>query len=142
MIALLVSGCGVLPEGAAPVSDVTVGADIGGDVPRPQARPDDLSVPGASVDEAAPEPEVSIGTLGRTVVSLGNPGEPGLWLKTPLVSAERSARLFNPATDKSVEVTLIPIEGPSTAGSRASIATMQALGASLADLVEVDVFGF
>ena len=45
-------------------------------------------------------------------------------------------------SEVSVEVTLIPIEGPRTAGSRMSLAAMQALGAPLGDLVEVDVFGF
>jgi hypothetical protein len=76
------------------------------------------------------------------VASLGNAGEPGLWLKTPLVSAQRQARVHFPKTGQSVAVTLIPIEGPDTAGSRISLAAMQALGAPLTDLIELDVFGF
>ena len=139
MIALCVSGCGVLPgptdtgSGAANVSPAS------DDVQRPIARPDDVVATEASATGTS---EVSVGTLGRTIASLGNPGEPGMWLKTPLVSAERSARVFNPATGQSAEMTLIPIEGPRTAGSRMSLAAMQALGAPPGDLVEVDVFGF
>jgi len=139
MIAFCVSGCGILtgptetPSGSANVSPTS------GDVQRPVARPDGAVVTEAS---ASGSPDVSVGTLGRTIASLGNPGEPGMWLKTPLVSAQRSARVFNPATGQSTEVTLIPIEGPRTAGSRMSLAAMQALGAPPGDLVEVDVFGF
>ncbi len=102
---------------------------------RPQARP-------GEVDDVAPAaPEMSVGTLGRSVATLGNAAEPGLWLKTPLVRATRPGRVHLPQTGKSVAVTLIPIEGPATAGSRLSLAAMQALGAPLTDLIEVDVFG-
>ncbi|MGZ2258337.1 hypothetical protein [Roseobacter sp. A03A-229] len=79
--------------------------------------------------------------LGQTVASLGSPAEPGFWLKTPLVSAEASGRVRDPRTGKSVAVTLIPIEGPPTAGSRLSLSAMRALEVSLADLVTVDVTG-
>ncbi|WP_299863245.1 hypothetical protein [uncultured Roseobacter sp.] len=77
--------------------------------------------------------------LGQTVASLGTPSEPGFWLKTPLVSAQSAGRVRNPATGKSVAVTLIPIDGPATAGSRMSLSAMRALEVGLADLVTVDV---
>lgn len=77
--------------------------------------------------------------LGQTVASLGSPSEPGFWLKTPLVSAQLAGRVRNPATGKSVAVTLIPIDGPATAGSRMSLSAMRALEVGLADLVTVDV---
>ncbi|MEO9573949.1 MAG: hypothetical protein ABJ263_14625 [Tateyamaria sp.] len=138
MIALCVSGCGVLPGPIETASGTASVSSASGELQRPVARFDGVVATEASVSGT---PEVSVGTLGRTIASLGNPGEPGMWLKTPLVSAERSARVSNPATGQSVEVTLIPIEGPRTAGSRMSLAAMQALGAPLGDLVEVDVFG-
>ncbi|MEM8655379.1 MAG: hypothetical protein AAGF36_11580 [Pseudomonadota bacterium] len=114
-------------------------------------QPDIVDAPGPS-DEAEPatpdtenapepEPEVSVGTLGRTVASLGNAAEPGLWLKTPLVSSEQPGRVYYAETNTTVDVTLIPIEGPDTAGSRLSLSAMQALGAPLTGLPEVDVFG-
>lgn len=77
--------------------------------------------------------------LGRTVVSLGAASEPGLWLKTPLVSAEAQGRVTNLATGQSSRVTLIPIEGATSAGSRMSLAALRLIGASLTDLTEVDV---
>ncbi|WP_299164878.1 hypothetical protein [uncultured Tateyamaria sp.] len=118
------------------MSDAPSGATA--DVVRPQIRPGGLET---SPPDAPPAvaPEVSAGTLGRTVVSLGNAAEPGLWLKTPLVSREQAGQVFSPDTGKTVAVTLIPIDGPKTAGSRMSLAAMQAIGASLTDLPEVDV---
>ena len=77
--------------------------------------------------------------LGTTVVSLGSATEPGLWLKTPLVDAEQPGRVTNPATGKSAAVTLIPLEGPATAGSRMSLPALRLIGASLTDLTTVEV---
>ena len=133
-----VAGCGVLGErdvGGIAQSENRTGAtsDI---LVRPQARPAEQTVK----EPDAPVLDAVVGTLGRTVASLGNAAEPGLWLKTPLVQAERSGRVFYPETGKSVAVTLIPIEGPLTAGSRLSLAAMQELGAPLTGLPEVDVF--
>lgn len=135
---LVVSACGVPPErnNRGQVPEIVAENEEGDVQTRPQARPSDQPE-----EVAAPTPEMSIGTLGRTVASLGNAAEPGLWLKTPLVAAERTGRVHNPKTGQSVAVTLIPIEGERTAGSRMSLAAMQAIGASLTDLVEVDVFG-
>ncbi|MEO1363127.1 MAG: hypothetical protein AAFU86_05040 [Pseudomonadota bacterium] len=127
------SGCAVLervqgPQASGAVPDVVEDTDA---PLRPQARPD-----AALVEDA---PEVSVGTLGRTVASLGNAAEPGLWMKTPLVQSERSGTVYYPETNRSVQVTLIPIDGPATAGSRLSLEAMQAIGAPLTGLPEVDV---
>ncbi|MEO0502280.1 MAG: hypothetical protein AAFZ14_03060 [Pseudomonadota bacterium] len=129
------SGCAVLERLQGPQTDdasTEVVEDTGLDAPvRPQARPD--------VAPVADAPVVSVGTLGRTVASLGNAAEPGLWMKTPLVQSERSGIVYYPETNRSVQVTLIPIDGPATAGSRLSLEAMQALGAPLTGLPEVDV---
>lgn len=77
--------------------------------------------------------------LGKTVATLGSPAEQGFWLKTPLVSDRGPGQVRNPATGKSVAVTLIPIDGPATAGSRLSLSAMRALEVGLTDLVTVDV---
>ena len=77
--------------------------------------------------------------LGTTVASLGSATEPGLWLKTPLVSEETQGRVTNPATGKSSTVTLIPLPGPATGGSRMSLPALRLIGASLTDLTEVEV---
>jgi hypothetical protein len=78
--------------------------------------------------------------LGKTITSLGNPADPGFWLETPLVTERRPGRVVYPATGNSVAVELIPIEGPSTAGSRISLPALRLLGAPLAGLPELVVF--
>ena len=91
-----------------------------------------------AVKEAAPETGEK--KLGNTIGSLGNPAEPGFWLKTPLVNAPTKGRLEYPGTGKSVAVDLIPIEGPKTGGSRVSLAALRLLGASLTGLPELVVY--
>ena len=99
-----------------------------------------LDTTAAAEREAASRAPASIGAaLGTTVVSLGSATEPGLWLKTPLVDAEQPGRVTNPATGKSAAVTLIPLEGPATAGSRMSLPALRLIGASLTDLTTVEV---
>lgn len=98
----------------------------------------DTTTPEQRAAAAAPATAPSK-ALGKTVASLGSPTEPGLWLKTPLVQAEAQGRVTNPANGKSSLVTLIPIEGPNTAGSRMSLAALRLIGASLTDLTEVEV---
>ena len=102
---------------------------------RPQGRPGDE--PAMEPAAAATAPVPATGMLGKTVASLGNAGEPGLWLKTPLVKARAKGKVR--LNGKTVEAELIPIDGPPSAGSRASLQLMQALGASLTGLPEVTV---
>ncbi|WP_299625518.1 hypothetical protein [uncultured Tateyamaria sp.] len=132
--AVSLTGCGLVPERwtadpADPVGEARggVSADV---LVRPQARP---AVPPVA-------PVLADGALGRTIATLGNAGEPGLWLRTPLVPVESAGRVKDAGTGAEVSVTLIPIDGPATAGSRMSLQAMQALGVGLTDLVEIDVF--
>ncbi len=78
--------------------------------------------------------------LGTTIASLGDPADPGFWLKTPLVDVEGPGRVDYPAAGTSVAVTLIPLDGPSTGGSRLSLPAMRLLQAPLTGLPEVTVF--
>ena len=78
--------------------------------------------------------------LGVTITSLGAPGEPGFWLKTPLVNAPAKGRVVYPQTGKSAQVDLIPIDGPKTAGSRMSLSAMRLIGAPFTGLPEIRVF--
>ncbi len=136
MSLVCVAGCGILPEQG---SEAPAGAVVGADdaTVRPQSRPDGVEAVEAVPDEA-PAPARS-GNLGTTVASLGDAAQPGLWLKTPLVGTEQPGRVRSVETGQSVGVTLIPIEGPATAGSRLSLAAMQAIGAPLTGLPEVEV---
>lgn len=91
-------------------------------------------------EAAAPiAPAATAKSLGTTVASLGSPTEPGFWLKTPLVKSETKGRVTNKANGKSSAVTLIPIDGPATGGSRMSLPAMRLIGASVTDLTEVEV---
>lgn len=98
----------------------------------------DTTTPAQRAAAVAPPKAASRG-LGKTVVSLGSPTEPGLWIKTPLTKVEAQGRVTNPANGKSSLVTLLPLDGPATAGSRMSLAALRLIGASLADLTEVEV---
>ena len=90
---------------------------------------------------AAEEAEAAGGEarLGETIVSLGDPTEPGIWMKTPLVSQAQAGRVETAGGETAV-VQLIPLDGPETAGSQMSIAAFSALGLSLTDLPTVTVY--
>lgn len=116
------------PETAAPPPPVAAKTADALDTTTPEQR--------AAASAPATEPTKA---LGKTVASLGSPTEPGLWLKTPLVKVEAQGRVTNLANGRSSVVTLIPIEGPVTAGSRMSLAALRLIGASLTELTEVEV---
>jgi len=78
--------------------------------------------------------------IGVTIASLGNPAEPGFWLKTPLVQEPTRGHVSIGAGGKAVALELLPIDGPQSAGSRISLAAMRLLGVSLAALPELTVF--
>lgn len=77
-------------------------------------------------------------SLGTTIASLGPPGEPGIWLKTPLVTAVSQGRVVFNGT--SVNVELRPSGTAAGSGSQLSLAAMRLLGAPLTSLPEVAVF--
>lgn len=89
---------------------------------------------------AASAPASAERQLGKTVASLGDPAEPGFWLETPMVSSVTKGRVVYPATGKSAQVELRPIEGPASGGSRISLAAMRLIGAPLTDLPTLTVY--
>lgn len=148
---VVLAGCAVLTGRASDTADPPTEED--GQV-RPQPRPAGVVPPPtarteAEFDTTTPAEQAAAQvvpvaggerTLGTTIASLGSPSEPGFWLKTPLVTQEASGRVVYPATGKSVQVTLIPIDGPATAGSRMSLPALRLLGAPLTGLAEVEVY--
>lgn len=100
----------------------------------------DTTTPEERVAATAPVEPAGERSLGTTVASLGEVAEAGFWLKTPLVTERTRGRVLNPASGKSAQVDLIPIDGPASAGSRISLAAMRLLEASLTDLPTVEVF--
>jgi hypothetical protein len=159
MSALALSGCGIYdrvfdrtPED--PLLQPPV-ASADGQL-RPQSRPVEGAVAaptqGAQTAEqfdtttdaqrtaASQAPASSEVDLGLTIASLGSPSEPGFWLKTPLVDRQGPGRVLYPETGKTVQVTLIPIDGPKTAGSRLSLPALRLIEAPLTGLPQVRVF--
>ncbi len=79
-------------------------------------------------------------SLGTTNVSLGSPADPGIWLKTPLVSDLVQGRVEYPGNGKSVNIELRPSGGASGSGSQMSLAAMRLLEIPLTQLADVQVF--
>jgi hypothetical protein len=76
--------------------------------------------------------------LGTTIASLGSPTEPGIWLKTPLVSALTSGRVE--FEGNAINIELRPSGGAAGSGSQISLAAMRLLNAPLTGLPELTVF--
>lgn len=74
--------------------------------------------------------------LGRQVVALGSPAEPGLWLQTALVTAPAQGRVVGPS-GQSLALELRPGSG----AALLSLSAYQALGLPLTALPELAVFG-
>lgn len=83
---------------------------------------------------AAPAP-AGQAALGKVSVSLGDPTAAGFWLKTALVTAPAPG-LVKLASGQTVQVEL----QPGSAAAQLSLAAYRALGLSLTDLPEVEVF--
>ena len=157
MIALLLplAGCGGagIFQKAPEVVTPEVSEDAG---LRPRPRPAGLAnrpAEGANTAEALDttsaaereaakvEPEEGEArALGETVASLGDPTEPGFWLKTPLVKTRRAGVVAYPEKGTTVQVELIPIDGEAGSGSRISLAALRLLEAPLTGLPKVEVF--
>ena len=89
---------------------------------------------------AAAPPASAERRLGTTVASLGDPSQPGFWIKTPLAKSETGGRIVNPANGKSAKVRLIPLGGPASGGSQVSLPALQLIGVSLTDLPTLEVY--
>ncbi|WP_136442362.1 hypothetical protein [Pacificoceanicola onchidii] len=156
-VVLSLAACGNTASFLKPKPEAGPGPQSADGQIRPEARPDGVTAPppppeARTVEEfdtttaedraeaAAPPEPAGEKSLGTTVASLGDVAKPGFWLETPLVSAPGKGRVVNPATGKSAQVDLIPIEGPATAGSRISLAAMRLIEAALTDLPTLEVY--
>ncbi|CUJ99926.1 hypothetical protein PH7735_02273 [Shimia thalassica] len=137
---LALGACNSLPQwatgdgNAAPAASSEEVAPLPDGTVRPVSRPD-----GSAVVSPVAATSVS-GPLGTTIASLGDPAEAGMWLKTPKVTTNQPGRVTYKG--RTQDVTLVPIEGEASAGSRISLSAMQALGIPLTDLAEVSVEAF
>ena len=78
--------------------------------------------------------------LGTTVASLGDPGQAGFWVRTPLVDETRPGRIVYPETGQSAQVELQPLDADPGAGSQVSLAAFRLIGAPLTGLPEIEVY--
>ena len=79
-------------------------------------------------------------SLGTTIATLGSPADPGIWIKTPLVSELTMGRAEYTATDKTVNLELRPSGGDAGSGSEISLPAMRLLEIPLTALAEVALF--
>jgi hypothetical protein len=161
---MALAGCGgpVLPGftmpgslSAGPQSVPATGAPLSAlSAPEPTLDPDPPPPPPESartVDEfdttteedraeavAAPEPDSESAAIGTTLATLGSPADPGIWVKTPLVSEAVMGRVEY--RGRSVNVELRPSGGEDGAGSQISLAAMRLIEAPLTEIVELSVF--
>ena len=77
--------------------------------------------------------------LGSQIVSLGDPTDPGLWVKTDFVQTEQLGTVAI-AGGQPMQVTLRPLEG--SGSPQISLAALRLLGASLTALPEVTLSRF
>lgn len=89
----------------------------------------------AATDTVTP---VADAALGNTIASLGPPAEPGIWLKTPLVSSTTAGRIVYEGSTINIE--LRPSGGAVGSGSQISLAAMRLINAPLTSLPELTVF--
>ncbi len=154
---MILSGCAQI-SGVAPVGPGAVGAR-GERPPAPPAPPAEIaaivSAPPPSggartADQfdttteeqraaATAAPTGGEERLGEVVASLGDPTEPGLWIKTTLVDEQRSGRLEYPDSGQSAVVELRPLDADG--GAQVSLAAMRLLEAPLTDLPTLIVYG-
>ena len=103
----------------------------------PVGGPTDVT--GAELAAVVPaEPSGDGQFLGFSVTSLGDATQPGLWLETPLVTAEGPGRIVA-ENGRTIVVTLRPSGGDQGSGSRLSLAGFQALGLDLTSLPTLTV---
>lgn len=154
VLVLLAPGCTLLPgQSERPQTAVASPADsaeappvLQADAPPPptDARTAEEFDTTSEEERAAAVTEAATTTaersLGTTIASLGAVGEPGIWLKTPLVSAPAKGRVEFPEKGTSVALDLIPLDGDPGSGSRISLAAMRLLEADLTSLPELKVF--
>lgn len=146
-LALSLSGCGLLQrnsEAARPPSDATgLATEFTAPVETTSLETMGSGQPVAALDTtSASEKEAALsapsggGELGRQVVALGSPADPGLWVQTSLVTAVTKGSVKAP-NGQTLAVEL----RPGTGAALMSLAAYQALGIALTDLPELVFLG-
>jgi len=142
-LVLAVAGCaqlGIGPKTDAPASMPAPGRIAPAPKPTANSAAAFDTTTAAQRAEAAQKPATGEAKLGVTIASLGDPTDPGFWMRTGLVSVESKGRIENPKTGKSAKVTLIPTGKPAGAGSEVSLPALRLLEVPLTELPELTVY--
>lgn len=130
----------------AAASSATPTADVPPPPPPPPASANTAEELDTTTEEqraaatAAPaRPAEESARLGTTIASLGPPAEPGIWIKTPLVTSVTMGRA-EAANGQSIAVELRPSGGAAGSGSQISLAAMRLLELPLTGLPELTLF--
>lgn len=107
--------------------------------PRSARTVDQFDTTSAAERQAATATPVAASTqeLGQTVATLGSPTEPGIWLKTPLVTTTTQGRIRY--QDRTINLELRPSGGAAGSGSQISLAAMRLIEAPLTGIVQLTV---
>lgn len=125
-IILALSACSVEPSLTRPPAAPAGMAPIPASISVPQAGADTGFEASATADTVV---------LGSGVASLGSPAISGVWIKAPILKHEGPVEIHVPDTGRSVQA-----EGaPSSGVVQMSLAAYQALGASPAELVSIEL---
>jgi len=142
-LVLALAGCaqlGIGPKTDAPASMPAPGRIAPAPKPTANTAAAFDTTTAAQRAEAAQKPATGEAKLGVTIASLGDPTDPGFWMRTGLVSVESKGRIENPKTGKSAKVTLIPTGKPAGAGSEVSLPALRLLEVPLTELPELTVY--
>ena len=128
--------------GTTPEAPIATPATVAGTAPPPPSNATTVAdfdtTSQADHDAAVTTVAASQASLGTTIASLGSPTEPGIWLKTPLVTTLTAGRLEYQGN--AINVELRPSGGAAGSGSQISLAAMRLLKAPLTGLPELTVF--
>ena len=162
LLGVALSGCqqlsrlsdsGLRSTGGADVNVAVSPADAA--TPRPQARPgstaaglgsaglrpEQLDQTSATERAAALAPPAArTQFLGETLASLGSPADPGLWLRTGLVTSATAGRIELAQGEGSLRVELRPSGAAAGGGSQLSLAAFTTLNLPLTQLVALRVY--
>jgi hypothetical protein len=105
--------------------------------PRTARTADQFDTTSAAERQAATQVSAAGAEIGRTIATLGSPTEPGIWLKTPLVTAVTQGRIRYQS--RTINIELRPSGGAAGSGSQISLAAMRLIEAPLTGLVELTV---
>ena len=101
--------------------------------PRSARNVDDFDTTTTAARQAATQAVAGGTRIGTTIATLGAPADPGIWVKTPLVTQVTQGRIQYQG--RVINAELRPSGGVAGSGSQISLAAMRLIAAPLTGLV-------